>query len=337
MSVKISIVVPVHNTERYLNRCLLSLVQQTIRDIEIICVNDLSTDGSLSVLEDFASKDARIKIINLQENKRAGGARNAGIECATGEYVAFVDSDDWVDYTKYEKLYNRAKATGAQVVTCQYYRYLSESNIILENNFPEYLESALPDEINKYVIVHGMRIWTNIYKRELLTNVRFPEKCITEDNPVGPLLHLNKQISLVNEGLHFYRMDNQSLTRRRNNYDFFDKIDTSKLYLNNILYFYGKNFYSTYIKEIEYYFSKVYFIQTVLGAVSKFNKPQIDYIIKVKKGIKEIFPNFYHNPYYKENTSFLVKIMVRLIYTCPIFGAYTYYLISKSKMIKISK
>ena len=106
--VAVSIIVPVYNTEEYLQKCLDSLTNQTLKNIEIICVNDGSTDNSLKILQDNAIKDDRIKIIN-QENKKQGAARNAGMQVATGEYIGFVDSDDWVDLDFYEKLYIAAK------------------------------------------------------------------------------------------------------------------------------------------------------------------------------------------------------------------------------------
>ena len=106
--VKVSVIVPIYNTEKYIGKCLNSLVNQTLRDIEIICVNDGSTDNSMITVRKFANNDFRIKIIE-QENKKQGAARNAGMRIATGEYISFVDSDDWVDLDFYEKLYNAAK------------------------------------------------------------------------------------------------------------------------------------------------------------------------------------------------------------------------------------
>ncbi len=105
---KVSIIVPVYNTEKYLRKCLISLVNQTLHDIEIICVNDGSTDNSLAVLNEFAKKDARIKVID-KENEGQSAARNLAIQQAQGEFLGFVDSDDWVDLKYFEELYNTAK------------------------------------------------------------------------------------------------------------------------------------------------------------------------------------------------------------------------------------
>ena len=104
-NVKISIIVPVFNVEKYLSECLNSLINQTLKDIEIICVDDGSTDSSPSILEEFRNKDERIKVIR-QENSGVSVARNNGLAIAQGEYVGFVDSDDWVDADFFEKLYS---------------------------------------------------------------------------------------------------------------------------------------------------------------------------------------------------------------------------------------
>lgn len=111
---KISIIVHVYNTEKFLEKCLNSLINQTLKDIEIICINDGSTDNSLQILEKFANKDKRIQIIN-QTNSGPSLARNIGIRKAKGEYIGFVDSDDWIDLNFFEKLYTSAKKFNADI------------------------------------------------------------------------------------------------------------------------------------------------------------------------------------------------------------------------------
>lgn len=114
MAPKISIIVPVYNVERFLPRCLESLIGQTLREIEIICVDDESPDGSLAILRDFAARDARIRVVS-QKNKRQGGARNTGMELARGEWIAFIDSDDRVDPDYFERLLAAALRHGADI------------------------------------------------------------------------------------------------------------------------------------------------------------------------------------------------------------------------------
>ena len=128
-SIKVSIIVPIYNVEKYLDRCMQSLLGQTLKDIEIIMVDDGSPDGCPALCDEYVRRDARVKVIHKQ-NAGLGYARNAGLDVATGEYVAFVDSDDYVDLEMYEKLYVTAIRTGSDVVYCGFNRYYSENNVI---------------------------------------------------------------------------------------------------------------------------------------------------------------------------------------------------------------
>jgi glycosyltransferase involved in cell wall biosynthesis len=112
---KVSVIIPAYNTKPYLRRCLDSVVGQTLRDIEIICVNDGSTDGSLAVLREYEQKDGRVKVIDFAQNRGVAVARNAAMDAAAGEYIGFVDSDDYVDLDFYEQLYRRATEENADV------------------------------------------------------------------------------------------------------------------------------------------------------------------------------------------------------------------------------
>ncbi len=114
MQPKISVIVPVYNVETYLPRCLESLIAQTLEDIEIICVDDESTDGSLEILRSYATHEPRMRVLT-QKNKRQGGARNTGLDIACGEYVLYIDSDDWIDPDYCESLYRAAAAIDADV------------------------------------------------------------------------------------------------------------------------------------------------------------------------------------------------------------------------------
>ncbi|MBD5400733.1 glycosyltransferase family 2 protein [bacterium] len=114
-NIKVSIIVPVYNVAPYLARCLDSLIAQTLRDIEIICIDDKSTDNSLEILNQYGNKYPQIKVIALDKNSGVSTARNIGIDAATGEYLGFVDSDDYIDADFYEKLYKTARASGADI------------------------------------------------------------------------------------------------------------------------------------------------------------------------------------------------------------------------------
>ena len=106
--IKVSVIVPVYNVEKYLRQCLDSIINQTLKEIEILCINDGSTDSSPEILKEYEEKDSRIKIIN-KKNAGLSAARNQGLELAKGEYVSFIDSDDWINETFCEALYTAAK------------------------------------------------------------------------------------------------------------------------------------------------------------------------------------------------------------------------------------
>ena len=118
----ISVIVPVYNVENYLVKCLDSIINQTLTDIEIICVNDGSTDNSRQILENYKRKDSRIKIIDKQ-NGGLSSARNVGYKYSTGEYISYIDSDDWVDLTMLEKMYKNIKKHDCEISICAVHQY----------------------------------------------------------------------------------------------------------------------------------------------------------------------------------------------------------------------
>ena len=137
----VSVIIPVYNAAKYLSQCLQSVCNQTLRDIEIICVNDASTDNSLEILQEFSKQDARIKIIDLKENKGAAVARNTAIKSAGGEYLGFVDSDDFIDLNFYEKLYKKAKETNACVVKGKIVIYCPKTKSVLNSDVKNHKEN----------------------------------------------------------------------------------------------------------------------------------------------------------------------------------------------------
>lgn len=125
---KISVVVPVYNVEKYLKECIDSIINQTLEDIEIICVNDGSTDSSLEILNDYAKKDSRIIVIN-KSNSGYGHTMNMGLNAATGEYVGIIESDDFADKNMFEDLYKLAKEYDADIVKGDWYNYCQKINL----------------------------------------------------------------------------------------------------------------------------------------------------------------------------------------------------------------
>ena len=136
---KISVIVPVYNTEEYIEKCINSITGQTYKNLEIIVVNDGSTDNSLNILKSLQSKDSRIRIIN-QENKGVSAARNTGLDNTTGEYIAFVDSDDYLEKNMYEKMLKYMGESGADLVSARAF-IIERSNKPGENDYNNYIDT----------------------------------------------------------------------------------------------------------------------------------------------------------------------------------------------------
>ena len=162
---KVSVIIPIYNREKYLKPCLDSVINQTLKDIEIICIDDGSTDRSLEILNGYGKRDRRIKIIN-QKNQGPGLARTTGLKIAKGEYIGFVDSDDWIDLNFYETLFTEAKKQDADLARTLYvYEYQNHSKEELTNR--TILErKSNGEQLN--VNEHSVVIWNAIYKREYL-------------------------------------------------------------------------------------------------------------------------------------------------------------------------
>lgn len=166
----VSIIVPVYNVERCLDRCLGSLTDQTLKNIEIICINDGSTDNSAEILTEFAKKDTRIKILT-QQNAGLSAARNAGMEIAKGEFIGFVDSDDWVDIDFFEKLYSCAKKNDCDIAVADFIRQHPKKKKVRLNITEEKICETAED---KYLICKTYRegcVWNKIYRSEFLKSI----------------------------------------------------------------------------------------------------------------------------------------------------------------------
>lgn len=170
---KVSIIVPTYNVETYLHQCMTSLHRQTLQDIEIICVNDGSTDGSLEILREYAERDSRIVIID-KENGGYGKAMNVGLEQSTGEYIGILEPDDYVPLEMYEDLYNVAKTNDLDFVKADFYRFKTEENGNMQLTYNhlditnQFYNQVLNPSITPELITLIMNTWSGIYKRDFL-------------------------------------------------------------------------------------------------------------------------------------------------------------------------
>lgn len=202
---KISVIVPVYNVEEYIEECLESIINQTLEDIEIIIVNDGTEDNSMKKIEKFLS-DERIIVIN-KENGGLSSARNCGLEIAKGEYIAFIDSDDFIDKMMLEKMYSSSEK--ADIVFSNIIEY---NDIIKEKNFRKNY-FPLENKIRKgefFFNYSDVVVWNKIYKNNFLKkfNIKFDEKIIHEDIIFTfKTMFLADKVKWVNEYFYFYRIN----------------------------------------------------------------------------------------------------------------------------------
>lgn len=183
---KVSVIVPVYNVEKYLDRCMESLLNQTLKDIEIIMVDDGSPDNCPKMCDEYARKDSRVRVIH-KKNAGLGMARNSGLEVATGEYVAFVDSDDYVDCSMYETLYCKVKEKRVDAVLCEFYNddkgNVSEGSIdgmSSKESVIDFRADYIPNVIGclpsvKHNQLYGYSVWNILFSRDVIerNKVRF--------------------------------------------------------------------------------------------------------------------------------------------------------------------
>lgn len=171
---KLSILVPIYNVEKYLDECLSSLAKQTLKDIEIICINDGSTDGSPKIIQEYAQKYPNFAVIN-KKNSGYGDSMNRGLEKATGEYIGIIESDDFIELNALEELYSLAKKTSADIVKANYFYHADADDETHEVVKDQKLHTSLSLADDSNILLEEPGIWSAIYRRDFLNqnNIRF--------------------------------------------------------------------------------------------------------------------------------------------------------------------
>lgn len=215
--IKVSIIVPIFNTEKYIEKCLNSLVNQTLHDIEIICVNDGSTDNSMITVRRLAVRDSRIKIIE-QQNLKQGAARNNGMKIATGEYIGFVDSDDWIDLDYYEKLYTTAKKYNTDIALATNIRVGRRKSKKRLNITEEKVVSSLQDKFDICQQWKNECPTNKIYRHSMLTanNIIWPENCYCEDKlyTTQAVYYANAIVTVPSVNYYYFRNPNSTVNSK---------------------------------------------------------------------------------------------------------------------------
>lgn len=289
----VSVIVPVYNVQDYIEKCLDSLVNQTLEQLEVIIVDDGSTDRTGSIVDEYQKKySTKFKVIH-KENEGVSIARNIGLEKATGKYIGFLDSDDWVNYDMYEKLYKKACENDSDIVVCDTLAIYPDKKVLIESNINE--SSKIEDlMINAYAV-----IWNKIYKREIIDGIKFKSgMTFCEDVQFLYMVYPKiKKIGVIHETLHNYLQRVGSLTYTYNEklYQLIDSLD------DIVNYYKEQGFYQKYYAELEYSYVRYLFATFIKRLAKTKNKAEFDKGVNaVLKKVNDNFPDYKKNKYIKK-------------------------------------
>lgn len=315
---KLSIIVPVYNmaADKKLNFCMDSLVGQTISDYEIIAVDDASTDNSLEILREYEHLyPEKVKVIHYARNKRQGGAKNEGLKAAKGEWIGFIDSDDWVTPNYYEKLLRKAEETGADMVGCDY-SLVTEHTMTpgkkVQNNTADQT-GVLTEEQHRKLIMRSGSMVIKIYRHDVIrqNHLDFPEQIFYEDNCAGPVWSLYfTHFERVEEPLYFYYQHQVSTVHHVSETKCRDRMKAANLLYQECK---DRGFLETYFKEIEYRFTELHFVNTLFSYMLGVKNKKLSFVRQLKAEILAAFPEFQENEYYRQFTNEEEKRMIAMM------------------------
>ena len=292
---KVSVIVPVYNVEEYLERCLDSLVNQTLKDIEIIIVNDGSTDGSKEKIQKYINTYKNIVYLE-KKNGGLSSARNYGIPYAKGEYIGFVDSDDYVELTMYEKMYNKAIEEKSDMVECDFiWEYPNKKREDIGKVYSSKKEA---------IIEARVVAWNKIIKKDIIekTKITFPEGLRYEDieffYKIVPYLD---KISFVKETLVHYVQRESSIANTQNE----RTGEIFKIWENVLNYYIENNIFNEYRSELEYSYTRILLCSSLKRITKVEDKKVRKALIKLTwQNLNKKFPHWKQNKYLNSTKSF---------------------------------
>lgn len=318
MEKKISIIIPCYNVEKYVSRCINSLINQTIglENLELIFVNDASTDRTLEILKEYESQFSDdILVIDLETNIRQGGARNVGLQYASADFIGFVDADDWVEVTMYEKLFNKATEYDCDLVCCKYKRVEDENTPMGRTGEQDGFYQLNSLEEHKAFILDGADggICCNLYKKSIIDDnqIFFPEKMAYEDNFWLPILKLYiKSFYVIKEYLYHYYLNMQSTITTKDSLHHFDRLSIE---LMKIKEYEKRGVLIQFYEEIELQFLKLYFINTLNIMFTRFSVLYVDIFYEMQRTLLKCFPNYKDNQYINTKMNEVDRYLLPLI------------------------
>ena len=306
---KVSVIVPVYNMagEGKLEYCIRSLLEQTLQDLQIIAVDDKSTDASLEVLKRLeGSFPDRIRVIASPDNRRQGGARNLGLDAATDcDFVGFLDADDWVSPDLYEKMLTLAENTGADVVGCDLCRVGEHTMVPTKREECNSMSQTgeIDEEKRRSLLQNPGPVVTKLYRREIFEDpkLRFPERIAYEDNAIATAIVMRiRHYEHIPEPLYFYYQRTGSTTHSITRKQCEDRMEAMRIMLRQAK---EDDSLSKYHDEYENRFFLLFYRNTLLSYMQSDMKKDAGFLRGLGKELLATFPDFRRNPYYLPETN----------------------------------
>lgn len=292
MNELISIIVPVYKVENYLEKCIKSILSQTYTNLEIILVDDGSTDACPQICDQYAQIDCRIKVIH-KENGGLSDARNAGLEAAKGEYIAFVDSDDYIASTMYEHLYHILKQNQGDIAICRFLKVedgSKEEKLECKEQIETYSNVEALAKFYTEDRVQMVVVWNKLYKREIFRGLRYKKGKQHEDEfIIHRLLDRADKIVFSNQELYFYLQRSSSIMGQGFSNTNLDKIEAFR---ERKEYFREKGYQALYEKAASGYIAIILYDYALL---KRFNPEKKEQLRELKKNFSQEYKRSYHN------------------------------------------
>lgn len=286
MKIKVSVIIPVYNTEDYLKECIESLVNQTLREIEILIVNDGSTDSSFEIMKEFKNKYPNIIKIFDKVNGGQASARNYALPFAQGEYLGFVDSDDWVDSTMYEEMYEKAEKEDADIVICDMVDHFPDRTVCYPSSRFENKFKVTPSACNK------------LFKRSLVKEDVFPVGLWYEDFEFTTMQLMKTDcISVIHKGLYHCHCREVSTMYNNNS----EKNQDILVVLEHLVEYVEKNgWYEKYKNVLEYLYIDHVLITSINRVQKQTNEKKKIVINNLRKEVLKKYNSFYKDDAFRE-------------------------------------
>ncbi len=314
----VSLVIPCFNVEKYINRCLTSIVNQTIgiENLEVIVIDDASYDSTWNILLEWEQKyPDNFVLIQHEKNKKQGAARNTGLCYVTSPYISFIDADDWIESTMLELMYTKITAMNLDAIGCGYHRAVSDNDTIKEKTGKGFFYDYSSELQKRKLVLHGCPGYVSgkLYRTSLMQEYQifFPEQCYYEDIDWKDQfsLHLTRYYELEDK-LYYYFVNPQSTTMQSTCDRHFDRFLVE---LNRLERYKKLELFEKYKSELEFHFIKVFYLNTLYIFLSRCNDFTPKILSYMQSTLKTEFPNYTKNCYLESELTKLEQYLLRTV------------------------